>query len=792
MKISACVIVKNEEGNIGTWLECVRQFADELIVVDTGSTDQTVSLAVAGGAQVFSYVWDNDFSAAKNYALDQAHGNWIVFLDADEYFSAVSIPKIRGIIQHFEPDRKVAGLMCRLINIDKDRENRVSGSIVQVRIFRNLKSFRYVGKIHETLQNANQSQRSLQMVRDLTIYHTGYSSNIIRKKLERNLTSLQAKIKRQGKEMPEDYFYLMDCYYGLENYALAEQYARLAVQSKVKFIGMENHPYEGWIASLLKMQRPVDEILDVMDAAIAAFPAEQEFILMKGTFLWEQGDYLTAGNMLKAALAEKENPKQNNPLPIALTATSQLEALWPKVYRYLGTLERMQFHSAAASQLLLAGIRAYPYDIPLFCDFYRSIRQAAPAEIIEILNMLYETKEDAAFLVRALQGLNAGSVYIYYARKADRYLLQGTAAYLAAGKYEAALAAGSKELSSLYRMIVRVGIAQAKQPEESMLTMLLPPQYRQQWQKGIYPLVSIMIPTYNRPKFFELTLRSACAQTYPNLEIIVCDNSTDERTAKVMEKYRRDERIRYVRNAAAKSKAENFVPFETLAHGEYLQWLMDDDILVKDKLVKMMQCFQKNPNVTMVTSERGCIDGNGQVIASLYKDLFPGEGEYVILDGRETGRATLLKSQNFLGEPSAVLFRRKDLQHHYWRAECRGYKTISDIAMWLELLEKGHCGYFRQPLSYYRRHAEQEGQNPDVVLLSRLEWCRMLSEYYERKVFVENESEYRQALQRIYDEYLDLCRLPQDTPLSMWDEYEKCMKKIGCFLGQECQSDAKQ
>jgi len=206
----------------------------------------------------------------------------------------------------------------------------------------------------------------------------------------------------------------------------------------------------------------------------------------------------------------------------------------------------------------------------------------------------------------------------------------------------------------------------------------------------------------------------------------------------------------------------------------------------------MMQCFQKNPNVTMVTSERGCIDGNGQVIASLYKDLFPGEGEYVILDGRETGRATLLKSQNFLGEPSTVLFRRKDLQHHYWRAECRGYKTISDIAMWLELLEKGHCGYFRQPLSYYRRHAEQEGQNPDVVLLSRLEWCRMLSEYYERKVFVENESEYRQALQRIYDEYLDLCRLPQDTPLSMWDEYEKCMKKIGCFLGQECQSDAKQ
>ena len=136
-----------------------------------------------------------------------------------------------------------------------------------------------------------------------------------------------------------------------------------------------------------------------------------------------------------------------------------------------------------------------------------------------------------------------------------------------------------------------------------------------------------------------------------------------------------------VERFAVLEKARAAFPNLPEFHGEYLQWLMDDDILVKDKLVKMMQCFQKNPNVTMVTSERGCIDGNGQVIASLYKDLFPGEGEYVILDGRETGRATLLKSQNFLGEPSTVLFRRKDLQHHYWRAECRGYKTISDIAM---------------------------------------------------------------------------------------------------------------
>ena len=107
-----------------------------------------------------------------------------------------------------------------------------------------------------------------------------------------------------------------------------------------------------------------------------------------------------------------------------------------------------------------------------------------------------------------------------------------------------------------------------------------------------------MIPTYNRPEYFELTLRSALAQTYPNIEILVCDNSTDERTAELMQAkgYVQDPRVHYQRNRAAKTKEENFAPFETMAKGKYLQWLMDDDIFALDKIEKMMENLRNIEN----------------------------------------------------------------------------------------------------------------------------------------------------------------------------------------------------
>lgn len=94
IRLSQCMIVKNEEKNIQRALSWGKDIMWEQIVVDTGSTDRTVELAREMGAKIYHFSWIDDFSAAKNYAIEQAEGDWIVFLDADEYFLAEDTKKL--------------------------------------------------------------------------------------------------------------------------------------------------------------------------------------------------------------------------------------------------------------------------------------------------------------------------------------------------------------------------------------------------------------------------------------------------------------------------------------------------------------------------------------------------------------------------------------------------------------------------------------------------------------------------------------------------------------------------
>ena len=284
-------------------------------------------------------------------------------------------------------------------------------------------------------------------------------------------------------------------------------------------------------------------------------------------------------------------------------------------------------------------------------------------------------------------------------------------------------------------------------------------------------LVSIMIPTYNRPIMFEQALLSALSQDYKHIEIIVCDNSTNDETEQLIKKYLADKRLTYIRNREAKTKAENFMPFENLAHGEYLQWLMDDDMLHPAKLTKMVNVLKKNSEVALVSSQRQVIDKDGHIVA-WYPADFPVKEEYSIYPSEFIAWKMLKNAANIIGEPSATLFRRKDLRHHYWQAECKGYRTISDVVMWLELLEKGSLAIFRDALSFFRRHEEQEGQGIDVVILSRIEWYEINNEYFERKVFPYTEDDYKHFLSVMVEEYKKKMYVYKEAATSaVWQRY---------------------
>jgi Flp pilus assembly protein TadD len=96
--VSLCMIVKNEEENLPRCLRSAKPLVDEIIIVDTGSTDRSKEVARAFGARVFDHVWDHDFANARNGALRQASGDWILILDADEVISAQDYERFRELL----------------------------------------------------------------------------------------------------------------------------------------------------------------------------------------------------------------------------------------------------------------------------------------------------------------------------------------------------------------------------------------------------------------------------------------------------------------------------------------------------------------------------------------------------------------------------------------------------------------------------------------------------------------------------------------------------------------------
>lgn len=780
-KISACVITKNEAKNIERWLNCVKQLASEIIVVDTGSTDDTVSLAEKGGAKVEHFTWINDFAAAKNYALDKCNGEWIIFLDADEYFTLPSIAKVRESINELDNNKNIIGIACSLINIDQDQHNRFKGSMVQIRIFRKIDNLRFVGKIHERLQDFTNSGREMRLIKEIEIYHTGYSSKIVREKLKRNKEILDREYEETTDEKERQTLsaYLLDCCYGLGDYEGAIKHAQTTIDSKIILVGRESSPYLIMVSAMNKLNKPQSEIRKVLYDAGKQYPKSVEFVLLEAFSYWSEKDYLRAEACLKRAEKQAEQTKSAK---ISLSDALSDDSLqfWPNAYRLLGNLEAMRFNKEKAVDYYIRGMKIFPYNELLLGAFLREFSNMPPTDVIEILNSFYDKKRDAEFLLSVLADMRGmEKIYLYYAQFSDKR--DKLTDFMMAGRYDAAAAEAAERTGRLCNL----GIWSAevmKLPANCELSVILPFEYRQKWlNKAGVPLVSIMIPTYNRPEMFEETLKSALSQTYENFEVIVCDNSTDERTAELITKYLSDERLRYFRNKSAKTKEDNFLPFEYLAKGEYLQWCMDDDILLPDKLKKMIAEFMKHPEVTLVTSQRRVIDEVGQTISEHYAELGISD-EFVVFSGEEAGRALFTSFCNYIGEPSAVLFRRKDLLNHYWRADCRGYKTISDVVMWLELLEKGGLIVFRDALSCYRKHEQQEGGQPDVAMLSRIEWVKIAGEYYAKKKFLCTEKDYKEVLNNYWQEYKNTVITTDYGSDGMRDRYIECMEKIGKIL----------
>lgn len=199
--LSVCMIVRNEAKELPALLRNIRLFADEIIIVDTGSKDKTRKIVKREPkARLFHHVWNDDFSEARNVSLSHAKGDWVLVLDADE---RVENPEILSELLCAEDVDAYDILMHNL----QPPESITNVEVSRLpRLFRN-KGYRYEGLIHEQISPSLSSKNATRKTGALIIVHHGYQRDTVQgnvQRFDRNMALLQKQIERT----PNDFYYL--------------------------------------------------------------------------------------------------------------------------------------------------------------------------------------------------------------------------------------------------------------------------------------------------------------------------------------------------------------------------------------------------------------------------------------------------------------------------------------------------------------------------------------------------------------------------------------------------------
>ena len=249
--ISMCIITKNEATNLERCLKNLTGYSVEMVVVDTGSTDDSKKVAERYTDKVYDFAWCDDFSKARNYAISVAHGAWIFMIDTDEFLERFDYKKTIELLQHHNGQ---VGRVCRLnylnSSVNDEREKEWINRVFQK------EQYMYSGSIHEqivsitghiadaskqvidaTRQIADATEQKFQTVEQkyqtfllpITMLHTGYvgTKDEIEKKADRNIALLTKELKRlegRGQSDPYILYQLGKGYYLKKDYKSALEY----------------------------------------------------------------------------------------------------------------------------------------------------------------------------------------------------------------------------------------------------------------------------------------------------------------------------------------------------------------------------------------------------------------------------------------------------------------------------------------------------------------------------------------------------------------------------------------
>ena len=198
LDVSLCLIAKNEASNVGRCLRSVEGFAGDVVVLDTGSTDETVAIAEACGARVFHAPWENDFSKARNEAISHAQGAWVLVLDADEELG----PGWSEALGEVLATTDAAGFRVIVENLLPADDVARMAEARSVRLFRNAPGYRYENAIHEQIRGPIERLGGRVDDVELRLVHHGYVSSAAQgeSRVARNVGLLLEEVRRRPRD----------------------------------------------------------------------------------------------------------------------------------------------------------------------------------------------------------------------------------------------------------------------------------------------------------------------------------------------------------------------------------------------------------------------------------------------------------------------------------------------------------------------------------------------------------------------------------------------------------------
>ena len=297
MTLSLCMIVRDEAALIGECLRSVRSLVDEAVVVDTGSTDGTPRLAAEQGARVVAFEWIDDFAAARNHAIAQARGDWLLVLDADERLYPRHFETVRRLTAN--PSARAVQVFIRSYTDDSNLLNwqpidpdllESSGfcgyyDVPQLRLFRRMAGVRYEGIVHESVAPSLE-RLGVPIYRADLLIHRYKQSRPPEHRLARNRMILQLSRRRSEDEAGNVEVWRQ---YAMAALELEEGGEAIRAIERALDLAPERRSLYLLLGSVLTREGQPDKACDLYATALDRFPDEPELVQAFGEALLAAG-----------------------------------------------------------------------------------------------------------------------------------------------------------------------------------------------------------------------------------------------------------------------------------------------------------------------------------------------------------------------------------------------------------------------------------------------------------------------------------------------------------------------